>query len=117
MKKYFIDNIGFKVLAVVFAVFLWYFVGGQKRTEAAFLVSVDTAGLSREMIITGSTPRRVEVRLAGPVDLVRKLSPERIRLVIDTDALKEGVSKYVFEIDNVKVPRRVKVLRRYAEDR
>ena len=110
MKRYFFDNIGIKALAIVFAIFLWYFVGGQKRTEAAFLVSVETAGLSREMIITGSTPRRVEVRLAGPVDLVRKLSPERVRLEIDMSGLTEGVSKYVIELDNVKVPRRVKVL-------
>ncbi len=110
MRNYILDNIGIKALAVVFAIFLWYFVGGQKRTEAAFLVSLDTAGLSREMIITGSTPRRVEVRLAGPVDLVKKLSPDRVRLEIDMSTVNEGVSKYIIETDNVKVPSRVKVL-------
>ena len=110
MKKYLLDNIGIKALAIVFAIFLWYFVGGQKRTEGAFLVSVNTTGLSSEMIVTGSTPERVEVRVIGPVELVKKLSPEKVRVELDMSDLQEGTGKYIIEIDNVKVPGRIKVV-------
>ena len=109
MKELIFNNLTLKVLALVFAVVLWFFVVGEKGTEIGFLVPLELKGIPEGFVITNEIKNLVEVRLSGPRTLLTSLSPGEMRISIDLSGAKRGRNTYRILPDRIRVPRGIKV--------
>ncbi len=104
-----LKNITLKILALIFAVVLWFFVVGEKGTEIGFLVPLELKGIPEGYVITNDVKNFVEVRLSGPRTLLTSLSPGEMRISVDLSRAREGKNTFRILPDDIKVPRGIKV--------
>lgn len=106
-------NFRLKLMALVFATALWFFVAGQSNTEVGFLVPLVYKGMPNNMAIAGSPPGEIEVRVSGPKFVIKNLSPAKVIAELDLSDAKEGVNTYKLLPQNITTPVGVDVLRLY----
>ncbi|MBE9531873.1 MAG: YbbR-like domain-containing protein, partial [Proteobacteria bacterium] len=94
MQRYILNNLRLKLLALFFAIALWFFVGGQRDSQVGFLMEVDLAGAPQDMVMVGEAPGQVEVRLSGPQGFINNLSPSQVQLMLDVSGAKEGKNTF-----------------------
>lgn len=104
-----LENITLKILALIFAIVLWFFVVGEKGTEIGFLVPLELKGVPEGFVITNEVKNLVEVRLSGPRTLLTSLSPGEMRISVDLSKAREGKNTFRILPDDIKVPRGIKV--------
>lgn len=111
MKVILLKNLRLKILALVFATALWFFVAGQSSTEVGFLVPIVFKGIPANMVIAGLPPGEVEVRVAGPKGVINNLSPSNVVVELDVSGAKEGHNTYKILPQNITTPVGVEVVR------
>ncbi|MEE9615306.1 MAG: CdaR family protein [Thermodesulfobacteriota bacterium] len=111
MKKIFFENLGLKLLALAFALALWFLVVGEKVSEVGLLVPLGFKGISEEMIMVSSPPGDIDVRVVGPKSFINKLSPAQISVDVDLSDAKDGLNTIRLTPEEVKVPRGIEVVR------
>lgn len=111
MRAFLSSNTKLKVLALVFALALWFFVAGQSRTEVGFLVPLGFKGIPKDMVMTSMPPDELEVRVTGPKLFINNLSPTQITAEIDLSGAKEGLNTYRVQSKDIITPMGVDVQR------
>ncbi len=111
MKGFLLKNIRLKILAVVFATALWFFVGAQSTSEVGFLVPIALKGIPENMEIAGAPPGEIEVRVSGPGRTINTLSPSSVIAEIDLSGAKEGHNRVKITPQNITTPMGVEVVR------
>lgn len=111
MKEFFLKNIGFKIMAVVFAAALWFFVGAQSSSEVGFLVPLVLKDIPENMEISGLPPGEIEVRVSGPRRTITSLSPSSVVAEIDLSGVKEGHNVFKISTQNIMTPMGVEVIK------
>lgn len=111
MRDFFTSNLRLKLMALAFAVALWFFVAGQSRTEVGFLVPVGLKGIPKDMVMTSGPPDEIEVRVTGPRLFISNLSPGQIAAELDLSAAKEGLNAYKIQTKDIATPMGIDVLR------
>jgi YbbR domain-containing protein len=104
-------NTGLKILAMAFAVALWFLVVGEKKSEIGVLVSLGFKGIPEEMIMVGEPPQDIEVRLSGPKVFIGRLSPSDVSVAIDLSEATSGTNTFRIEAEAVKTPRGIEVIK------
>ena len=110
MRGYILNNLRLKILAILFSIALWFFVGGQRDAQVGFLMDVDLDGAPQDMVMVGKPPGQVEVRLSGPQGFINNLSPSQVKILLDVSSAREGKNSYRIESHEVVVPRGVEVV-------
>lgn len=111
MRNILLTNIRLKLLALAFATALWFFVAGQSNTEVGFLVPIGFKGIPKDLVIAGTPPSEIEVRVVGPKLFINNLSPSQITPELDLSAAKEGLNTYRLQSKDIAAPIGVEVLR------
>ncbi len=111
MKGRLTKNLGLKLLAVVFASALWFFVAGQSNTEVGFVVPLGVSGIPKEMVMTGAPPGDIEVRLRGSRLVINNLSTGQISAEVNLNKAKEGLHRYRLLRKNISVPSGLTIMR------
>ncbi|MBE7415529.1 MAG: hypothetical protein HS130_10035 [Deltaproteobacteria bacterium] len=111
MRSFLASNTKLKVLALVFALALWFFVAGQSRTEVGFLVPLGFKGIPKDMVMTSMPPDELEVRVTGPKLFINNLSPTQITAEIDLSGAREGLNTYRIQSKDIITPMGVEVQR------
>lgn len=88
------DNLLLKLIALAFAVVLWFFVMGEQRHEVSHVVPVDYRNLPKELIIANEVPSVVMVTVSGPRALLTRLSKDDLSLPLDLTDLPAGVTSF-----------------------
>lgn len=104
------DHAGLKVLALFFAVVLWFFVVGEESSEVGLMVQLGLKGIPEEMIVTKTPVLDIEVRVSGPGGFLEKLSPSDVSVALDLSDSKAGDNTYRLMPVNVKAPSGIRVL-------
>ncbi|VAV84121.1 hypothetical protein MNBD_DELTA01-750 [hydrothermal vent metagenome] len=104
------DHAALKLLALIFAVALWYLVVGEKSSEVGLMAQLALKGMPKEMIVTKTPRLDVEVRVAGPGGFLDSLSPSDVEVALDLGGAKPGVNTYRLEASNVNAPKGIRVL-------
>ncbi len=92
IKNWFLRyNIGYKVLALLLAFLLWYFVTGQRDplVERTFSRPLEPRGLSSQLVLASSLPE-VKVTVRGAKSAIQGLGPEEIRVFVDLAGRSAG---------------------------
>lgn len=111
MKKLISANLKLKLVAVVFATALWFFVAGQSNTEVGVLVPVVYKGAPRDLVISNTPMDEVEVRVMGPKLFINNLSASQIIAELDLSGATVGVNSYRLKLSDITTPMGVEVLR------
>ena len=107
-------NLPLKILSIVLAVFLWFFITrgqGGEIMEISLGVPVELHNLPPEMEVMRGPVERVDVRMSGPRRVVSKVSQMGIYIPLDLNGAAEGETTFELFSSDIKVPERVTVTR------
>ena len=111
MRNFLATNLRLKVMALAFAIALWFFVAGQSKTEVGVLVPLSLKGVPRDMVMTSMPPGDIEVRVTGPRLFMANLSPAQISAELDLSGGLEGLNAYKIQSTDITTPMGIDVLR------
>ena len=96
MKKEPIGNLGLRILALVLAVVLWFYItkglGLERNVEERVFTDVPVKVLSAGAghIVAKVTPRKITLKLRGARSVLKKLTAEKILVFVDASTFEEG---------------------------
>jgi len=99
-----------KLISLLFAIFLWYFVSSEDRVDMNVQIPVEIVNLPRDLIISNQYKTMLDVTVSGPRGLIRKIS-QGISRSVDLSKATPGNTVIANEVDSVPVPRGISVLR------
>jgi YbbR domain-containing protein len=99
----------FKLLAVLLAVIMWYFVVGEERAEVGLTAPLILINMPRDLIVVNNVPHGIEIRVNGPSSLVRSLSAENLSKSLDLSNAREGTVSFSISAEGIPLPRGVKI--------
>jgi YbbR domain-containing protein len=104
-------NLRYKILAVLLAIVIWYFVVGEERAEVGLTVPLELINIPRNMIVVNNVTPAIEIRVNGPKSLVRALSMESLRKSLDLSKARRGTVNFSISAEGIPLPRGVKITR------
>jgi len=105
------NNWVLKLLSLVFALVLWFFVIGERQLEVGYAVPLQLKNVPPTLIVANEVPSLVDVRLSGPRTLLMRIGPNDINLSVDLKGLKPGVTSFKRLDEKLDIPTGVKVTR------
>jgi hypothetical protein len=109
MQKWFLHNLGLKLLSLCLAAFLWIVVLGEQKIEVTVHVPLPL-DLPPDLFLVNDPPDALDVHLRGPKTLVTSLAPREVVLGELPGKLTEGENIIPIRSDLVRVPRGVQVV-------
>ncbi len=111
MKRKIFSNMGLKVLSVALAMSLWFFVTYRGQSEMAIDAPIEFKNIPKGIEMLKQNVRRVNLNISGHERILKALRPMDVRVVLDLSEAKKGEAVYFFDINNIIIPRTIKVLR------
>ena len=100
-----------KILSLLLAVGLWFFVASAERIEIALAVPIEYVGLEGPLTLNGPRRESVDVQLQATRWAAEHVSPGTVRVRADVSGLREGDNLVHLLPDNVRTPIGVRVTR------
>ena len=100
-----------KLLALLLALVLWFFVGSAERTEIALALPIEYVGLEGPLTLDGPRRETVDVQLQATRWAAERVSPATVRVRVDVSRLHEGDNVVHLIPESVQVPPGVRVTR------
>lgn len=108
----FTRDVGLKLLSVVMAFGLWFFVNAAERdTEQAFQVAVELHNLPPDLILISPPIDFVDLRVTGPRTLLARIDPDRLTIPLDLSGVRPGPAVFRLRTDTLNLPRGVNIVR------
>jgi YbbR domain-containing protein len=105
-----VENKGLKALSLLLAVLL-FIVSRQPVIDLrAPGVPIEYRGLSPGVKIVSGAEQTVSVRLSGPRDIVRSLTPNQLRVIADLSGKEPGERAVQLRVDESSLPDNVEVV-------
>ncbi len=111
MMKKLLENWTLKVLALIFASILWFFVTGEQKLERYYAVPLDLKNLPSGMMVVSELPENIDVRISGPRTLLMNLHLQQISITIDLQGLEPGVTTLKRLEERLDLPGPLKITR------
>jgi YbbR domain-containing protein len=100
-----------KLLSLLFALFLWYFVVGEDKVDMNVTLPVEIVNLPRNLVISNQFKKQLEVTISGQRSLIRALTEQHIGRSIDLSNAKPGTIVIQHQPDSISLPRGLSILR------
>lgn len=100
-----------KVLSLIFALILWFFVMGEQKLEVGYAVPLELKNVPQGMMIANDVPSLIDVRISGPRTVLMNVKPSDISLSIDLKDLQPGVTTFKRLEERLNLPSALKVTR------
>jgi YbbR domain-containing protein len=105
-----VENKGLKALSLLLAVLL-FIVSRQPVIDLRLAgVPIEYRGLSPDVKIVGDAEQTVSLRLSGPRDVVRSLTPNQLLVIADLSGKDPGERVVQLKVDEGFLPDNVKVM-------
>jgi hypothetical protein len=90
-------NLGLKLLSLFLAIIIWVGVVGERKSQGNIIITtpIELKNLPENLELVKISSTMVNVRLSGPLSIIKTLTPLDISLIID-------VKKNIPEIDTIK---------------
>jgi len=105
------ENWILKLISLIFALVLWFFVMGEKRQEVGFAVPLKLENIPQGLMVANEVPSLVDVRISGPRTLLMNLSPQDVSIAVDLKDLKPGLTSFKRLDERLNIPSALKVTR------
>lgn len=113
MKKFFTENIGWKLLSLALAVLLWIAVASEPELATFISVPVEFKNLAPGLEINSDVVETVYLEIRGPSGELRGLPEARHRyaVVLDMSDVQTGPHTFTVNSDDVRIPHDTHLLR------
>jgi YbbR domain-containing protein len=111
MPRWLVQNWELKLLAVLLAAIVWFFVVSADRSQIGFAAPVEYVGLEGSRVVLGTPRETVDVQLEAARWAAARLTPASVRVRIDVSKLGEGEHVVQLSTEQVEAPAGVQVLR------
>jgi YbbR domain-containing protein len=111
LSDMFTRNLGFKFLAVVLAVGLWFMAVGRERAEVGLTVPLEMKNFPADLVVANQVPDGISVRIRGSVPLTRQVADRGLRFSIDLSGAKAGPNHFTLLPEVLGLPRGLEVTR------
>jgi YbbR domain-containing protein len=109
LKGFFTKNVPVKLISIFLAIILWYFVISEKSGETALSIPLEFRNIPTSLIIIKNPEESINIRISGPVTLLRALSPREVRAVIDLADARPGLAEFAVQPEDITLPRGLRV--------
>ncbi|MFQ5646154.1 MAG: YbbR-like domain-containing protein [bacterium] len=107
-----LNNLFIKILSLLLACILWFFVVVENKPETNFQVPLQAANLDRELgLATNIRDYQIDIKLKGPESILRGLTAQQLKMSLDLSGAKEGNRYFTLTAQDVTVPKHVQVVR------
>lgn len=106
-------NLGLKLLALLLAFAVWFFVSAPRRervSERAFAAPLSLVNMPRNLAITTPVPDSVNVRLRGRTSDIRSISSQNLEVTLDLGWAQSGEATITLSPQAINVPPDVEVV-------
>jgi len=100
-----------KLLSLLFALFLWYFVVGEDKVDMNVTIPVEIVNLPRDLVISNQFKKQLEVTVSGQRSLIRGITSQHISRTIDLSKASPGTVVIQNPPDSISLPRGLSILR------
>ncbi|MFZ5774957.1 MAG: YbbR-like domain-containing protein [Thermodesulfobacteriota bacterium] len=104
-------NWGLKLVSLLLAVLLWYFVAGEDKVDTNILIPVEIVNLPQELIVANQFKKELEVTVSGPRGLISGLGRQHVARTINLSKATPGTMVVSNDPETINFPRGIKVLR------
>jgi YbbR domain-containing protein len=104
MRQLFTRNLGWKLLAVVIAIFLWVAVAREPEVATSLSVPVDFKNMRGDLDIDGNLPDRVRLEVRGPSGRLTRDNLSAAAVVLDLSDAYAGERTYSIRGRNLNLP-------------
>ena len=105
-------NFGYKVLAIVIALFLWLVARGSSSVERGFDIPVVLQGVPDDLVVVDQGADVVNVRLLGTRSALRNFNPEQLEYPLEISEAKPGQADFEVDLSRFDLPRGARVVSR-----
>lgn len=98
-----------KLISIFLAMILWYFVISERGGETSLSIPLEFRNIPSSLIIIKNPVESINIRINGPVTLLRGLSSREVTAIIDLSNAKPGVAEFVIQPEQITVPRGLRV--------
>jgi YbbR domain-containing protein len=109
VRNLLLENWGLKLVSLAFAILLWMFVVGEKRSEVSLSVPLELTRVPQDMVIVSRVPEDIRIRLNGPRTLLATVNPQQIAVSLDLDGVQPGISAFEILPSRFNLPRGIEV--------
>ena len=111
MKRKTLGNIGLKILSLVLAVSLWFFVTYRGQSEMIIDAPIEFKNVPKGLELLRQNIKSVGLNIRGHERMLKNLRPMDVRVVINMADAKNGENEFYFDKADIIIPRTIKVLR------
>jgi YbbR domain-containing protein len=105
-------NLGYQLLAVAIALFLWVVARGTTSVERGFDIPVVLQGVPDDLVVVDQGADVVNVRVLGSRAALRNFDPQKLEYEIDVSTSKPGQSTFEVDLSRFDLPRGARVVSR-----
>jgi len=98
-----------KLISILLAVILWYFVVSERSGEITISIPLDFHNIPTSLIIIKNPLESINVRIGGPATLLRGLSPKDVKAIIDLSNAKAGLTEFAIQAEQITLPRGLRI--------
>lgn len=111
MLKKLTENWALKLLALIFAGILWFFVTGEQKLERSYAVPLELKNMPVGMMVANEIPSMIDVRVSGPRTLLMNLQLQDIGIAVNLKDLEPGLTTLKRLEERLNLPGPLKVTR------
>jgi len=111
LKAMFSKNWQQKIISVLLAFVLWYFVGGEDKIDKIVMVPIEIINLPRDLVISNQFKKEVEVTVSGPRSLILDMANKAVTRQVDLSSATPGTMVIENDGTHIPVPRNIEIQR------
>ena len=110
--RFLTDNIGWKLLSLLAAFFIWVNVASEPELSTILSAPVEYKNYPKDLEISSGIVESIDVEAHGPAGLLRELTDSRLAAIVDFGSVRSaGERTFTLTSAEVKLPRGIQLIR------
>lgn len=109
LRERLLANWGLKLVSLLSAFLIWFFVVGQEQREEYFKIRLLLENTPEHLVVTSRVPEFISLRLIGPRTLLSNVRARLLTVSLNLSGMQEGTSTYEILPSRLSLPRGVEV--------
>ncbi|HKL49306.1 MAG TPA: CdaR family protein [Desulfuromonadales bacterium] len=105
------ENWLLKVLSLIFAAVLWFFVMGEQEVDRRYSIPLELKNIPQDLTVANEVPAQIDVRISGPRTLLINLDEKKISIPLNLEGLGAGTTTFRRLEERLNLPTGLKVTR------
>jgi len=105
------EHLGLKLVSLLLGFSLWYAVAREQEAEFSLSIPIELRDLPEGLEVIDESVQQVEVRLRGPAEILRRLTPQDVNVGVELEDAEPGERLWYLTPREVAAPFGARVMR------